>query len=134
MSFDVDWDQIQERIQDNLEMDADSSTRTIKLTSKEEISEGEDASKATEFLRGDQLKGMIGLLLEEPVEFTTEILEEEKAVLFRFEDEKSMKRVHELLKDMFFGGKLKEYVEKIISVMFSGFPSEDEDDDDSDWG
>lgn len=133
MSFDVDWDQVQERINKNMEMEADSSAHTIKITTKEEISESEDASRATEFLQGDRLKGIVALLLGEPVEFTTEILEEEKAILLRFEDEKSMKRVHELLKDMFFGGKLKEYVEKIISAMFSGFPSEEEDDDDS-WG
>lgn len=114
-------------------MSADSSTRTIKIITKEEVPEGDQAAQAAEFLQEDRLKGMVAVLLEEQVEFKTEIIEEEKALLMRFEDEKSMKRVHKLLKDMFFGGKLQEYVEKIISTLFSGFPSEEEDDDGG-WG
>jgi hypothetical protein len=134
LSFDVDWDQIQERINENMEMEADSSTHTIKIITKEQIAEDQDTSQATELLQEDRLKGMIAVLLEEPVEFKTEIIEEERALLLKFEDEKSMNRVHTLLNDMFFGGKLKEYVEKIISALFSGFPSEEDDDDDGSWG
>ncbi len=117
-----------------MEMEADSSTHTIKIITKEELAEGQDTSQATELLQEDRLKGMLAVLLEEPVEFKTEIIEEERALLMKFEDEKSMKRVHKVLKDMFFGGKLKEYVEKIISALFSGFPGEEEDDDDGGWG
>ncbi len=120
-----------------MEMEVDSSTHTIRITTKEGISEGADtsqAAQASEFLQGDRLKGMVGILLDEPVEFETEVIQEERLLIMKFEDEKSMKRVHEVLKDMFFGGKLKEYVEKIIGAMFSGFPGEEEEDDDGGWG
>ena len=115
-------------------MEADAAARTIKIITKEEISEGQDTSQATEFLQEDRLKGMVAILLEEQVDFKTEIIEEERALIMRFEDEESMKRVHKVLDEMFFGGKLKEYVEKIISVMFSSFPSDDEEEDDGEWG
>ncbi len=125
MEFDLPWDEIQQKMRENIELIVDEPGRTLKILVKGEISEG---TPIKDMVKDDAgLKRMTTMLMGEEISFTSEVLEEERGMLLHFEDDESLKKMHKFLDGLFFGDSLKELMEKLISVMFEAFGGGDED-------
>lgn len=111
-------------MRENIELVVDEAGRTLKILVKGEISEG---TPIKDMIKDDAgLKRMTTMMMGEEISFTSEILEEERGMLLRFEDDESLKKMHDFLNGLFFGDSLKELMEKLISVMFEAFGGDED--------
>lgn len=124
LEFDIPWDEIQEKMRENIELVVDESARTLKILVKAEMPEG---TPIKDMVKDDAgLKQMTSMLMGEEISFTSEILEEERGMLLRFEDDEALKKMHEFLDGLFFGDRLKELMEKLMSIMFEAFGGDED--------
>ncbi len=124
MEFDIPWDEIQEKMRENIELVVDESARTLKILVKAEMPEG---TPIKDMVKDDAgLKQMTSMLMGEEISFTSEILEEERGMLLHFEDDGALKKMHEFLDGLFFGDKLKELMEKLMTIMFEAFGGDED--------
>ncbi len=129
MEFDLPWDEIQSKMKESIEIKTDESERTIMIFFKDELPESLPIQGMMKDAGGEQLQQMSSMVMDETIEFETEVREDEKAVYLRFQDDESFRKMHEFLEKLFFGDGLKELMEKIMQVMFQAFsfdePSEE---------
>jgi hypothetical protein len=124
LEFDIPWDEIQQKMRENIELVVDEAGRTLKILVKAEMPEG---TPIKDMVKDDAgLKQMTTMLMGEEISFTSEILEDERGMLLHFEDDESLKKMHEFLDGLFFGDKLKELMDKIMSLMFEAFGGEED--------
>lgn len=124
MGLDIPWDEIQEKMRENIELVVDEAARTLKILVKAEMPEG---TPIKDMIKDDAgLKQMTSMLMGEEISFTSELLEEERGMLLRFEDVETLKKMQEFLDGLFFGDSLKELMEKLMSVMFEAFGGDED--------
>jgi hypothetical protein len=119
MSFEMPFDKIQAAIQENLDIEVDEATRTIKLEFKGTIYEEIPFQDMLEDEEG--LKRMSKNFLDEEINYTSEPLPDGKGVILHFETEEDFNKMREFINGLVYGDLLKEMMEKILKSMFSAF-------------
>jgi hypothetical protein len=125
LEIDIPWDELQSKMKENIEITVDESERTLKILLKGELPEGFPIQGMIQDAGGERLQQMSNMVMDEPINFETEVREDEKAVYLRFQDDESLQKMHEFLQNLFFGDGLKELMEKIMQVMFQAFSLEE---------
>lgn len=119
MGFELPFDQIQAAIQEHLNIEADTSAKTIKLEFKGSTYEEIPFMDMLEDKEG--LKRMSKTFLDEEIKYTAEPIPEGKGVILHFETDEDFQKMQEFIDGIVHGDLLKELVEKFMKSMFEAF-------------
>ena len=119
MGFDLPIDEIQKKLQENIDLEADESTRTIQIIFKGDIYQDIPLKDMLEDEQG--LGRMSQIFLDEKIEYKTEMLPDGNGVRLIFDSDESFQKMQEFIDGLLYGELLKEVVEKMMKSLFSAF-------------
>lgn len=119
MGFELPFEKIQAAIQEHLEIEANPTTRTIKLEFKGTIYEEIPFGDILEDEEG--LQRMAKNFMDEEINYTTKPLPDGKGVILHFETDEDYQKMFDFLNGIVYGDLLKDLMEKVMKSMFSAF-------------
>ena len=120
------WDEIKQKIQKAVKIEANEKELTIKIKILEPHIE--EAQMVGDMLKSeDEMRQSLSAFINQnqPIDCDIEVNQEEKYIFIKFREKQFWEKTHQLFNEMFFGDYLKKMIEAMMGAFGGMFGKKD---------